>query len=358
MIKPEIPPTSTTIATPNILKGPFAFLEKPIRRLAHSILRPMFQSGSKMIEYNHLDESISELDSLLHGKTLLAVITSHTSHSDVLASIDLIREIRSRYPQIGNFYIPVAASLVRGNQGFIAQLFYSEGTVPLLEETNTKPLSVVTENDKKKRHLVASLSEIRQINHAATEPNSAFVNFAEGSVEGGRRDILGNRKGLQKVTNGFLPYVFQKAHEAGKKVIVLSVGISGTEDMISPYTIFITRHSAWGFIQDWIFKKPPSILARINLGHPYEYSPNPDGKPLTETAQKVNDEVMTDIAKLKPVNERGYYDPSTKEYQQAVKEFENRLGEKLIGKIYLQLFKYHIISPPATLKQLAEKTQV
>lgn len=335
-----------------ILKGPFARFENPVRRIARKVMAPIFRSGERMIEYNHLDESLTGLTGMLDENALLAIVTNHTSHSDVLVGIKLVRAVRSKFPRLGNSYIPVAASLVLGVQGLMPQLFYSEGTVPLFEETKLKPLSVVTENDQKKRNLVPTGIDLRRVIRAAQETDNVFLDFAEGSVESGRRDVFGNIKGMQKVTNKFLPIVFQTAHDRGKKVIVLPVGISDTNRLISADTIFLTGRAIVGFIQDWVFKRPP-ILARVNVGKPFEYSPNASGQSLTDTAQDVNDIVMASIASLKPLKERGHYHPVTRAYQQAVKDFEEQ-HKKMPRLVRSLLVRSHLLSIPDNLRQLAE----
>lgn len=349
MLEQESGNNSIQIQAPTVLKGLFTQLENPTRWLARTIMRPLFKAGDRMIEYKHLEESLAELDNMLDQHSLLAVVISHISHADILPGIELVRAIRSRSPQFGNFYISIAASLVRGQQGPMARLFYSEGALPLLEQSNIKPLALVTKNDQKKRHLTPTFSEIKQLNRAAQETDSAFLNFAEGSVEGGRRDVLGNVRGLQEVTNGFLPYVFQKAQEAGRKVVVLPVGISGTNRILSAENIFLTWRVIGALVQDWVFRKP-AVLARATVGQPYEYYPNESGVALTKTSQEVNDTVMASIAQLKPLREKGYYDPATRRYQQTIKEFERKHG-----KIYLFLMRSRLLPLPNVLKQPAEE---
>lgn len=308
-----------TIETIPPLRSLTSCSETPIRNLARAILRPMFISGDKMIEYKHLDKSLTELNYLIDQNSLLAIVTNHTSHSDILAGIRLVQAIRSRSPQIGNFHIPVAASLARGQQGLIAQLFYSEGTLPLLAQQNITPLALVTENDQRKRHLKPSYNETKQINLAVAKEQSAFLVFAEGSVEGGRYDTFGNVKGMQQVTNPFLPYIFQKAHEAGKKVIVLPVGIDGTNRMISAESLFLTQHSISALIEDWVLNKP-ATLARVCVGSPFVYPYDPKEN-LMHHKDKVNDTVMSSIASLLPPQLRGYYSPATREYQKDMKVY-------------------------------------
>lgn len=344
---------TTVDATPARLSSLAAHMEIPIRFLARTIMRPMFNSGHKMIEYEHLDKSLTELAGLMDKNSLVAIVTSHTSHSDILVAIKLVEATRSRFPDIGNVYIPIAASLALGKQGLISQLLYSEGTLPLLAQQNIKPLPLITENDQEKRGMKPDRNELRRLHHAAREENSAFIDFAEGSVEGGRYDILGHEKGMQRVTNSFLPYVFQKAHESGRKVIVLSVGISGTNGMISAESILPTWRCVGALIQDWTLNRTlnrPSMLAKAFVGHPYEYKPNESGITLMSDPQEINDRVMSNIAPLKPMRERGYYDSATRQYQQDMKDYE-----KLLGQWHRRLLRYGILPRPRDLNNLVEE---
>lgn len=313
------------------------------RQLARRILHPISTSMAGMIEYPDLEENVAKLDDLFDKRTLLIIATNHSSHSDILVAIELVRAIRSRFPQISNFYIPVAASLVEGRQGYIAQLFYSEGTVPLLNQHNIKPLALVTENDRNKRNLSPRISEYRRLHLAVMEENSAFVDLAEGSVESGRYDCLGNVRGIQEVTNPFLPYVIQKAHETKKKVVVLPVGISGTTRILSAENIFFTWETMGAFARDWILRHP-AILARATVGSPYEF---PYEIEMKRNPQAVNETVMQSIASLMPPKLRGYYYPPSRAYQEVMRSFESQLERD-----ERRLIDYGLIFPNE-LRQLA-----
>lgn len=285
------------------VRGPGKQLETAIRGVTRKILTPVFESGFSMIEYENMEESLNEVGNLLNNRALLTVVLSHISHSDVLAAIEIAKRTREKFPCMDNIYLPVAASLVRGVQGPIIQLFYSEGAVPLLEEQNVKPLALVTENDSKKRYLKQTLNEARQIRTAVAEENSAFFVLAEGTVEGGRFDALGHMKGLQQVTNPFLPYVFQKAHEAGRRIVVLPVGTTGTNRMLSAESLFLTWESFGAILSHRLLGRE-KILARVVIGHPFVLQGDLFKKP-----EDINDHVMYSIAALKPLEERGYYGP-------------------------------------------------
>ena len=279
-----------------------SLLETAVRGVARTILHPVFESGATMINYENLEESLNELDGLLDDRTLLTIATSHISHSDILIGLRLVQEVRENFPKIGNFYIPVATSLVRGLQGPVIQLFYSEGTVPLLAQQNIRPLPVVTENDRKIRHLKPSVAEAKQINHAAREQGSALLIFPEGSVEGGRYDMFGHIKGLQHVTNQFLPYAFQKAYEAKRRVVILPVGTIDTNALLSAESLFLTWKSLGALLEHRLLGRE-RILARAVIGHPFVLQ-----RDLLKNPEDINDCVMYSIAALKPLEERGYYE--------------------------------------------------
>lgn len=315
------------------------------RQLARKILQPIAASLAGTIEYQGLEENVAKLDDLLDERTLLVVATNHCSHSDVLVGIRLVDAVRSRFPQIGNLYIPVAASLVRGTQGPIGQLFYSDGTLPLLDQHNITPLALVTENDQGKRNLKPQLSELKKLHNAIAEENSAFVDLTEGSVESGRYDCLGHERGIQEVTNTFLPYLVRQARKIDKKVVVLPAGISGTNSVMSAESLFFTWYSIGAMMQDWLFNRSLT-LARATVGLPYEYPPDED-------PEKANDIIMNSIALLKPIQERGYYHPATRNYQQAIRQFEDQLKKERFGRIRLLLLRSHLLPPPGTLRHLA-----
>ena len=322
--------------------------EVSVRSVARKTLAPIFQTGFHATEYEHLDESLDQLENLFDENSLLVIAASHTSHSDILPGIHLVRVVRSRFPQIGNFYFPVAASLVRGVQGLLPQLLYSEGASPLLESPNLKPLSAVTDNDKINRGLKPTSVEVRRIIRAAKEPNSAILDLAEGSVEAGRHDVLGHMRGMQHVTNQFLPLIFQKASEAGKKVIVLPVATSGTNKMLSADSLLLTWRGIGVLIEDWVLKKP-SKIARVVVGNPYVIGQNELDDP-----QALNDKVMQSIADLKPETEKGYYNSKTREYQEAMMEYDKN-HSKGYRRLLQNLLFFHLTPIPTELKPLEAK---
>lgn len=328
-----------------MLERQLAYIDPYVRGVTHAVLHAISAPVADMIRYPNLEKHIAELDGLLDKHALLMVATNHGSHADILVGIKFVHAIRSRFPQIGNFYVPIAASLARGKQGYAAQLLYSEGTLPLLNQENIKPLALVTENDRKKRGLTPDISEIRQLSNAVIEESSAFFDLTEGSVESGRYDYLGNEKGLQEVTNPFLPYIVRKAREIGRKVIVLPAGIDGTNSIVSAESIFFTQHSIGALIQYVLSQKTP-VLARAIAGPPYEYSPDRD----PEAANQI---IMESIASLIPLPKRGYYHPDTRRYQHAVRQFENQLAQKPFSRIRRLLLKSHLLRPPETLHQMA-----
>lgn len=347
----QLPVNRTTNGSLPLFRDRLAFatfLETPIRRVANFIMLRMFKTGRKMVKYENLDESLDTLSSMVEKNSLVATITSHTSHSDIVVGKEVVEKVRLKCPWINNFYIPVAASLVRGLQGPLAQLLYSEATLPSLAQQNVNPLSLVTENDQKKRHMKIDRNELRQLRRAAIEEDSAFLVFAEGSVEGGRHDLLGHERGMQEVTNPLLSHVFQQAQEQGRNVIVFPVGITGTNRMISAENILPTPRSILALLQDWVLKRP-AILARATLGHPFEY-PNEPGKNLARCQKEVNDTVMEYVALLKPLHERGFYDPHTREYQSKMAAYESTLGTW-----HRRLLRYRLLPRPDYLKQLADE---
>lgn len=313
-----------------------------IRNIAHFSLRPIVASGARMVEYSGL-ENLEKLEDFLDERILLVITTSHSSHSDLLTGMRIVDEVRSRLPQVGNFYIPIAASLVRGVQGLHAQLLYSEGALPLLNQRHITPLAAVTENDRTKRGLKPSNKEARLLLTAVREDQSAILVFPEGSVESGRRDLLGNPRGMQEVRNHFLPTIVQRAYETGKKVVILPVGISGTPRILSAESIFFTWETIGAFARDWILRYP-AILARATVGSPYEFPYEID---INRNPQAVNETVMTSIALLMPPKLRGYYYPPSRAYQEAMRNFESQLE-----KDKRRLIDYGLIFPDE-LRQLA-----
>lgn len=334
-----------------VTANPELVLQKPARWAARNLaLPPVFETGFQMLEYKNL-ERLDQLDGLVDDNTLLIVVLRHGSHSDILAGITLAQKIRSSIPNIDDFYFPVAKSLVDGLQGFFPQLLYGEGTVPLLEKANLTSLPVVTDNDKDKRGMNPTGADIRRIMRAAAKPNSAILDLAEGSVEGGRYDVLGHIRGIQRVTNRFLPIALRVAFEKGKRVVILPVGISGTNRMLSAESLFLTWRGVGALLEDKILGEPPT-LATVTIGNPYEF-PNP-GFDLLEHTQAVNDPIMYRVAELVPIWERGYYHPLTREYQAEIKRFEQKFVEDH-GRLQLDLLKLGLIPFPQELTQIAEK---
>lgn len=326
-------------------------LDRQLRSAArNSVIAPVFETGFHVLEYKHL-ERLDKLDNLVNGSTLTITVLRHGSHSDILAAITLAKKIRSVISDIDDFYFPVAKSLVNGQQGFLPQYLYEEGTVPLLEKANLTPIPVVTDNDKDKRGMNPTAADIRRVMRAAAKPDSAILDLAEGSVEGGRYDVLGHMRGMQRVKNKFLPLVIRTAFDKGKRVVIQPIGISGTNRMLSAESLFLTWRGVGALLEDKILGEPPT-LATVTIGNPHEFQ-HP-GFDLLEYTQEVNDPIMYSVAELVPILERGYYHPLTQEYQAEIKRFEQKFVEAH-GRLKLDLLRLGLIPFPEELTQIAEK---
>lgn len=148
------------------------------RRVIQTFMPSLIQAATETTEFDRLDEKMSGLPAMLKPNDLLIVAGDHRSHADLAVVLEFARSIRRITGCVGNFYLPLAASVEEGQQGPIIQMLYLRGGKPAMLETNVYPLAVVTENDTARRGLKPNRRQtLEKLAKIIKEENSAIFVF-------------------------------------------------------------------------------------------------------------------------------------------------------------------------------------
>lgn len=241
-------------------------------RVTTRITPYLIEAAIEATNFRGSNESLEELKELYHPGSLILYVSSHRSHADVATVLATTREVGKRIPDVGITHLVIAASLARGQQGRIADLFFNSGAKPVLEKYRINTLPVASDNDRNERGIKPSRIDGVNLFNAIVEPNSAIFTFPEASVKGGRRNRvlglpLGKIKGTQPFNWDLLPTIISIAERKNREVIVVPIGSTGTHNMVSADSRFITPQ---GLIT--LALRPASIrikLATVTYGEPF-----------------------------------------------------------------------------------------
>lgn len=277
--------------------GTHPFTKRVIRRIAPFLIG----SAIDMVNFN-LDQ-VSQVEQHLSKSSLLLLVSNHQSHADLTVITRVVQEFRGRFPNIGNFYIPLSATLENGRQDGFGQTFHWEIAVPTFKQSSINPFYVITDNDIRKRGMKLTYTQaklqLEKIKEATAEKKSAFFALVEGTVEGGRHDEEGKVKGMQEVVSPFLHRVLRYAQENNREVICVPIGISGTYRILSGEHIFLTFESAVALVAR-LFRRR-IILADATIGTPFVLNPEIDPNELNDIVMRYH------VAPLVTETERGFY---------------------------------------------------
>lgn len=291
------------------LARPQAILTQKQQEFARSVTPYLVESAIAMTKFVNLEEALRKSQSMYHPNTLVAFISTHRSHCDVATVVHTVREARKALPDITTVHLPIAVSLYRGQQGVIADTFFHHGARPILEELKTNALPIASDNDIKIRKIKPSISDAKAFSAAIAQDRSAFFAFPEASVRGGRnKKILGlpigRMVGSLELHPAFIPKLLHEAEKRQRELIVVPIGTSGTNNMLSADTLLPTLRGLIGLVQ-LRFKGQPK-LATVTYGEPFILQGFDYGSDQDLTAS-----VASKINHLIPKAERGFYQTLT-----------------------------------------------
>lgn len=270
----------------------------------------LIEQAIDMMEFRGLQETVDKIRGVYNPNTLIAFISSHRSHGEVATTIETIRRTRALIPEIGTFYLPIAASLFRGQQGAYANTYFHYGAKPVLEGIGVKALPVATDNDVKKRGIKPSVSDAKAFKEAVAETSSGFFIFPEASVQGGRhKRILGLPVGKMYGSIPFnekvLQELLQGAQRNHREVLIVPVGTTGTNNIVSADFLNPTfwALAVLGLQRFGIRPK----LATITFGKPFHLDKEEFGEGKNIDGGKLTNFVALKVNSLLPENERGVY---------------------------------------------------
>lgn len=275
--------------------------------LVRKISPYLTESGLDMTEFDFTDfdrfnEPVDPIN------TVVVAVLAHFSYEEGITLQELTRKFRRKFDFIWEVKTPVSQTLYDGRQGPVKQSIYCDVGIPLMAKSGISPIHVYTENDKTKRNAEPTHEEqrviLKEIKAAVQDNHTAIALFAGGKVEPGRHKKDGTLNGLGEVTDSFLPLILQLSKRDNKRILVIPVGITDSQRLISAEWGFLTQESAWN-----LFKKvvglPVDKLASARVGKPFFA-----GEEITR--DNINQVVMGEhIAPLVREDARGFYSVKT-----------------------------------------------
>lgn len=276
------------------------------RRLLIKNISPHFlESALRMIKFENLPETLNQLREIYRPSSIITFVAFHRSHAEGLIAAQTQRALRVAFPETGNMYLPIASSLKLGLQGKIPKFIFEEGIEPFLAQDEIKILPVTTPNDIKKRKLKPKPSDGKAMIAAITEPNSTIFTLPESSVNGGRhRKILGlpigKINGSQQFYEESLWTLAKKSEKAERELIIVPIGISGTNDILSADFFIPGFKALLTYIKQRIGIE--STIAKATYGQPFVVKLADFENPTA-----LSNFIVSKMNPLIPANERGSY---------------------------------------------------
>lgn len=266
----------------------------------------------RIVEATRVEQDPAFIDVFLEGirhGALPIFVSNHQGHVDGITVGRLVNRFRllandsgapAPFPQIT---MPIAASLIEGNQGFLLQKAYSNFE-HLLVENNIRALPVVRQRDIELGMQQRKGKDVRNLK-LAIEENNMILLFAEGRVQGGRSNSEGKLNGMIPFDEDSIHLLIRIAKKNGRDPLLIPVSTFGGFQVLSPDYNFLTPQAiaAMGRIET------PSLVY-VHFGKPFTDTEMNNkilasGKEVTPLTQ--NEFVGHAVAKHLPRQSRGVY---------------------------------------------------
>lgn len=249
------------------------------------------------------------------------IVSNHTHHANIAGMNGVVRRLRVKP---NDFYLVVAWSLMSGDQEKDRQdkklQEFAIGMQPVIAKNGiTHVVPVMRPKDKKEyykgreeelaRDTRLSVENIRGLLDTVSQDAGAII-FPEGTIEGGRKDENGRRKGLQRVEEGntLVPQLIIRANRQGREVVVLPVGMVNANNIVEADSPHATKKAKLALgVQKTLGKvgiKP--TVAKVIIGEPFTTSDITNKGISLHDKALVTSEIMLRIAALLPFSARGY----------------------------------------------------
>ncbi len=244
-------------------------------------------------------------------------LSNHRSHADGLIT-SFVTEPLSEQFNLNGYLLIVAASLRTGHQGKVMKKFFLS-LEECLSHHSLRTVDMIRAADKDLGVQGSNFEHLKQVLAAPAE-NIGVHMFPEGRLHGGRKKVDTNSN---RFTNGMIApdketqKLVQKISTADNMVI-LPMGILGTEKIFSPSGLFITKF----FMQEFIKRQNPNHqlqpFTRVTIGEPFAVDELESQGVNVNNPQELTEHYMGQIARLLPPEIQGQYVFSYAAYSKAV----------------------------------------
>lgn len=274
----------------------------PAKKAMRKVSGYLIERGEGLFEYNGLAESIEATRPYLEKGYKLVILSSHKSHGEIAPAVHIMEEFMRKNPDLlDEFVLPIAASMGGGQQGQIIKTLHDEALVPNMLPRRIRPVSVVTDNDVKKRGMERNkVSNGLAIIKPLKREGTGFFIFIEGSVQGGRtnpetKDIYG----LQEA-DSMLEQLLEYSQKRNFPLVFVMAGMSRTHKLFSADGKFFTPEWAQAMVANKF--NPDATFATVNMGGPT----TTDMLNLNNIPQ-AGENLMFSLASYLPEGERGVF---------------------------------------------------
>lgn len=200
--------------------------------------------------------------------------------------------------KINGFMLLVAASLPNGEQDPTLKRAYDFLTGKM-EEGGITPLPYVRPKDEKKYGMTNNKMAFMIKAMNGFKNGMGMAMFAEGSVEGGRKNGTGGINGMRYFEEGTLEVINTLLKRLGKKALFVPIGLSGSYKVLSPDTKRPTMAAIMA-----IYGLGNLKLVNMRVGNPIG---SDDLSYCEGSSGQMNLVLAKEVAELLPEEERGVF---------------------------------------------------
>lgn len=242
-----------------------------------------------LFELNYQPETLKTIFSHIESGKIPLIVSNHQSHADGLILAMITDKIKNSSPEkINGFYLPVAASMVSGDQNLNLKKIVDS----LEESCRQKSLFMIPVTRPKDVEKYGIKNQNRgSLKKILTSHKNGFglIFLPEGSVQAGRTNKDGNIFGMIKPEeNNSFDNIIRKYLKNNIDFCIIPVAINGTHQLCNPDSYQITTIPT--------SKISATISENIFTKTDFE---NKETKP--------SDFIMPLISKMLPIESQGVY---------------------------------------------------
>ena len=261
--------------------------------------------------YNYLD---CASDKIANHDVYPVFYSNHNQHLNIAGMREVIQSLKSRPDDV---YVVVAWSLVNGGQDERI-VDFAKGLIPTLAKDSihlvplARPSDILTMRAERKYDEAKKAMRVTRANIGVLEQSlgesAGLIVFPEATTAGAVKDKNGRRPGVGRAEGNFVKDFHSKAHELGRRVLHVPIGMEGTNRIIEPRQsnphLRAKFEIAKQLVVDQLGVNANVImpLSKIIAGPPFIIE-DPDQYEVAE----YNDYLMAIVASLLNENDRGVF---------------------------------------------------